>query len=116
MSELSDLIAAARDKSAQIARLEDKLIPLAAEFAELKAAIVAAAEASAETDAKGTRRAELVTDAGTAVFMLRFYEHLAAAPGAYEAALRATKLDVVAGRLALPGDAPDWKAFVMMRN
>jgi hypothetical protein len=68
----------------------------------------------------GARRSLLalwpVTDAGTAVFMLRFYEHLAAAPGAYEAALRATKLDVVAGRLALPGDAPDWKAFVMMRN
>ncbi|HEU0218453.1 MAG TPA: hypothetical protein VFQ90_17495 [Stellaceae bacterium] len=24
--------------------------------------------------------------------------------------------DVIAGRLALPNGAPDWKAFVMMRN
>jgi hypothetical protein len=68
----------------------------------------------------GARRSLLalwpVTDAGTAVFMRRFYEHLAATPGEYEAALRATKLDVIAGRLALPNGAPDWKAFVMMRN
>lgn len=68
----------------------------------------------------GARRSLLalwpVTDAGTAVFMQRFYEHLAATPGEYEAALRAAKLDVIAGRLALPNGAPDWKAFVMMRN
>jgi CHAT domain-containing protein len=68
----------------------------------------------------GARRSLLalwpVTDPGTAVFMRRFYEHLAATPGEYEAALRAAKLDVIAGRLALPNGAPDWKAFVMMRN
>jgi CHAT domain-containing protein len=68
----------------------------------------------------GARRTLLalwpVTDSGTTAFMRRFYERLAAAPDDYAAALRATKLDVIAGRLAGTEGKDDWKAFVLIRN
>jgi CHAT domain-containing protein len=68
----------------------------------------------------GVRRSLLalwpVSDAGTAVLMRRFYEHLIAQPDRYAAALRATKLDAIHGNLPQPPNATDWKAFVLIRN
>ncbi len=68
----------------------------------------------------GARRSLLalwpVSNAGTAAFMRRFYEHLVAQPDRYAAALRATKLDAIRGALPLPPGAQDWKAFVLVTN
>jgi CHAT domain-containing protein len=68
----------------------------------------------------GARRTMLalwtVYEDSTNAFMLRFYQHLAAQPGQYEAALRATKLEAISGALKLPRLTGDWKAFVMVRN
>jgi len=68
----------------------------------------------------GARRTLLalwpVDDLGTTAFMRRFYEHLVATPDDYAAALRATKLDAIAGRIDDPARSQDWKAFVLIRN
>jgi hypothetical protein len=68
----------------------------------------------------GARRTLLalwpVSEAGATAFMRRFYRHLVRAPDDYAGALRATKLDAIAGRLGGKDRAPDWKAFVLIRN
>ncbi len=55
-----------------------------------------------------------VSTAGARAFMTRFYAHLAKTPDDYEAAFRATKLEIIGG--AAPEAAEDWRAFTLMRN
>lgn len=68
----------------------------------------------------GARRSLLalwpVSNAGTAAFMRRFYEHLVEQPDRYAVALRATKLDAIRGALPSPPGGQDWKAFVLVTN
>ncbi|OWJ64283.1 CHAT domain-containing tetratricopeptide repeat protein [Inquilinus limosus] len=66
----------------------------------------------------GARRSLLarwpVSDRGTALFMIRFYQALAMTRS-YEQAIRLAKLDAIAGRL--PGVSDDvWLAFAMIAN
>jgi len=65
MSDLNHSIAQAKLLRHRIEAAELSLKNLRAELAPLEETIVAAAEGIAETDAKGTRRAELVTPDGT---------------------------------------------------
>ncbi|HTV68004.1 MAG TPA: CHAT domain-containing tetratricopeptide repeat protein [Rhizobiaceae bacterium] len=67
----------------------------------------------------GARRSLLtlwpVADEGTANFMTRFYEHLAAGM-TYAEALRQTRRDAIGGTVAGAGSPQVWAAFVMFEN
>lgn len=56
-----------------------------------------------------------VDDAGTAEFMVRFYENLTAG-ATYPEALRQTRLEAIGGKLPAAKDPRVWAAFVMFEN
>ena len=66
----------------------------------------------------GARRTLLalwpISSAGTQAFMMQFYRRLTETPGDYAGALRATKLDVIEGRLPEATDV--WRAFTLLVN